>query len=104
MKRYVESHMGGYILHKNESENEFYQTDWNWPALATIMGWSVLRVQRRGKKIVHLTRVMLDSRARHDPDSYCRHLTDGTVKCNLCGITASDFIRCAGEYLDRIAR
>lgn len=67
-------------------------TDWDWPHVASDMGWSIQRVQRDGNKVVHLAR---------RPKRGCPHRsTDGTVKCEECGISAHDFITAAGQYLE----
>lgn len=74
---------------------DLYQTDWDYPAGASRCGWSIQRVQMRGGKAQHLAR-----RPRHG----CSHSgTDGTVDCRECGVTALDFIRAAGRFLDSIA-
>lgn len=37
---------------------------------------------------------------QRDPDAPCRHEgTHGTMDCPACGLTASEFIRAAGEFL-----
>ena len=86
----------GYIIGR-----DLYQTDYDFPSGASRCGWSILRVQRRKGKTVHLSRVpAYDARARL---GYCEHTgTDGTVDCS-CGVTAGDFISAAAEFLDRIA-
>lgn len=68
-------------------------TDWEYPSAATGLGWSIRRVQKRGNKTVTLSRVV--------PGKLnCRHSsTDGTVTCKECGVTASEFIAAAGEFL-----
>jgi hypothetical protein len=91
-----------YIVYGREypPEGELVQTDWDFPALAQSLGWSLLRVQRGSKgKVVHLKKVASgSSKAR------CRHSgTDGTVDCRECGLTASDFISAAAEWLDERA-
>ena len=81
------------------------QTDWECPAVATNFGWSLSpRVQRCPVcKHVQL----------HSPDvpfalceecggqyGICPHdHTDGTVICDECGVTASDFISAAYDWL-----
>lgn len=59
--------------------DEFYQTDWDFPALARRFGWN----GKVGRE-----------RCTHDS-------TDGTVDCKACGKTASQFIAAATDYLDR---
>lgn len=57
------------------------QLDLDCPGIASTFGWSVRSVQRRTK-----------GKCRHDS-------TDGTVRCEECGLDASDFISAACEWL-----
>ena len=81
---------------------ELVQVDYDYPGAATRCGWSILRVQQRDGRAVAMARVNRERLAAgHD----CHHSgTDGTVDCRECGCTASDFIRAAGEHLDRLAQ
>lgn len=97
---WVESHQhyaGGYArCTRQNPEGELHQTDWDWPSLAQAFGWSLARVQRRQGRTVELLR-----RSR----TGCQHeSTDGTVDCRDCGVTATEFITAASNYLDDIAR
>lgn len=77
---------------------ELVQSDWDFPALAQSLGWSLLQVQYdREGNVVHLKKVYPGhSKVR------CLHSgTDGTVTCPECGLTASDFIEAAAEWLDK---
>jgi len=65
-------------------------SDWDYPRLAQDNGWSLRRVQ----KIDGETRVLTRASKRCDHAS-----TDGTVACRECGVTASEFISAAGEWL-----
>ena len=57
-------------------ESVLFQTDWDFPGLARTLG--------------------------HRPKGSCAHRsTDGTVKCEECGKTASSFIEEAVEWLDK---
>ena len=58
-------------------ESILIQTDWDWPGLATSLGW------------VNRTR-------KHD----CYRYTDGTVNCQ-CGRDAMSMIEAAREFLDK---
>lgn len=92
MKRNVERHYGAFVVN-----GALVQTDWEYPATASALGWSIRRVQRVGPNVRHLAR-------RPSRHTACAHpYTDGTVQCPDCGVTASDFIRAAGEYLDKLA-
>lgn len=81
-------------------DGELVQTDWDFPALAQQLGWSLLRVQiDKEGKTVHLKKVY-----RGHSKVNCEHPhTDGTVTCGECGVTASDFISAAVEWLDERA-
>lgn len=87
------------------------QTDWDFPATARAFGWDMRTVQKCpacGK--VEIT----EDKDRPEPlhvlcgsdecrcDSFytCEHdRTDGTVTCQDCGLTASDFISAAYDWL-----
>jgi len=89
MKRNVEHHCGAYIVN-----GELVQTDWDFPATASNLGWSLTRVQKRNGTVKHLSRRSTKG---------CNHSgTDGTIDCRDCGVTASSFICAAAEYLDSL--
>lgn len=54
-----------------EKDTVLIQTDWDYPGVASRMGWSP-----------------------------CHPCTDGTVNCTECGKTASDMIAEAFEYIE----
>ena|SRR5579872_3113117 len=59
-------------------ESVLFQSDWDYPGLARSLGWGMLANRK------------------------CSHnCTDGTVKCDDCGLSASMFIQSAAEWLDR---
>lgn len=93
---------GSYIVYGRDypSDGQLVQSDWDFPGLAQSLGWSLLRVQRdEDGNVVHLKKVH-----RGHSKVYCQHDgTDGTVTCPACGITASDFISAAAEWLDERA-
>lgn len=84
------------------------QTDWDYPGVASSFGWSIQRVQRCPK---------CHEIAVHDPQGdiagewidcncdECRYLacshdaTDGTVDCEECGVTNSEFMSAAYDWL-----
>ena len=69
----------GQILQPYTGETCLVQSDWDWPGVASVFGWSV-RFRQRGR--------------------YCDHSgTDGTVDCPGCGMTAAAFIESAGDWL-----
>ncbi len=56
-----------------------FQTDWDFPALASTLGWN-LKIGREK----------------------CKHeKTDGTIDCPDCGKKAGDFIYAAQQWLDK---
>ena len=92
----VQHHYGAYLVGR-----DLYQTDWDYPRAAERCGWQLCRVQLRGGILTELARV---NRSRLLSGADCRHSgTDGTVDCRECGITASEFIQAAGDYLDSLA-
>ena len=52
-------------------QSTLVQTDWDYPAIASAMGWQP-----------------------------CHDGTDGTVKCDQCGKTASDLIGAAFDHIE----
>lgn len=92
---FIESHYGAYIVHTHRRDfngctspdcpkSYLVQTDWEFPSLAQDMGWSLRRVQKL--------------------KTHCDHRsTDGTITCQECGLTASDFINAASDFLSRKA-
>lgn len=96
---FIESHYGAYIVHTHRSDfagcsspdcpkSYFVQTDWDYPSLASEFGWSLRRVQKPGRK--------RSNRCDHSS-------TDGTIDCRECGVTATEFICAAGEYISNRA-
>ena len=100
----VESHYGAYIIRGRAwggREGTLVQTDWDYPATAERLGWSLRRVQR--PQAERYVRITPDGR-RYRTAKRCDHAsTDGTVDCRECGVTASEFIAAAGEFLSRRA-
>ena len=98
---------GTYLLVSSDGRDILVQTDWDYPGVATNLGWS--------PRIVHQAHCHVKA---HDADGYsetcdgegcaydsecpdcCEHDgTDGTVTCD-CGVSASDFIASAAAWLD----
>ena len=72
---------------------EIARIDWEYPALATRLGWSIRRVQRREKNIRFF-------KAARKGKNNCDHRgTDGTVNCPDCGVQAMAFVEAAAGYL-----
>jgi hypothetical protein len=72
----VEHHYGAYIVN-----GQLVQSDWDYPAAAQSIGYGL---RRRGERCAHRG-------------------TDGTIDCQDCGKTASQFISEAAAILDRHA-
>jgi len=96
---YIEStNYGSYIVHGRDHgpEGTLVQSDWDYPSTAEDFGWSLTRVQKRHGRAVILS--------RHTRKGCQHRMTDGTVDCAECGITAHEFIGAAGSFLDKITR
>ena len=69
---------------RDDSQTTLIQSDWDHPGIAQTMGWSLRDLQAE------------DS----DENNPCLHeSTDGTVTCKDCGLTASDFISAAYDFI-----
>lgn len=96
----VERHAGSFLIRgrnyrsideRGRDRGTLVQTDWDYPAYAQELGWSLVRVQGTANKWRHLSRRSIKG---------CQHQsTDGTIACSECGVTASAFISAASEYL-----
>lgn len=74
----------GEIIASDGKTTRLVQSDWDYPGVASTFGWTIQNVQKDD-----------------DPTyNFCEHSgTDGTVDCKECGITASEFITSAGNWL-----
>ena len=80
----IDEETGCYL--SDEENTVLFQTDWEFPMLASNFGWSIRESQ-----------VMQAGYY----GTVCDHSgTDGTVKCDTCGLTPATFIGEAREYLD----
>jgi hypothetical protein len=67
------------------------QSDWDYPSVAQSFGWDMRGVQKQAEDW------NLPDAA---PAAQCDHTrTDGTVTCPDCGLTATDFIVAASDWL-----
>jgi hypothetical protein len=64
----------------NEDNTILIQVDWDYPGIAQSFGWSLTAVQKDGEQCDHSG-------------------TDGTITCPECGLTPTDFISAASEWL-----
>ena len=72
----------GYIVQLVGTDKDLLiQTDWDYPSIAGTFGWDMKSVQR-GESF------------------HCEHSgTDGTIRCDECGLEPGDFISSAAEWL-----
>jgi len=95
----------GEILSDDEKQSIVVQSDWDYPGTASTFGWSVRNVQECDEcGHVHTKNVDGEQHplCEHCSESLtiCAHdHTDGTVDCHVCGLSASDFIEAAGQWL-----
>ena len=92
----VEHHHGAYLITGRGygRDGMLVQIDWDYPSVARELGWNMRRVQidRKGN-------ARLLQRAPNRGQG-CDHAnTDGTVTCE-CGLSATQFIAAARDYLD----
>lgn len=72
-------------LEDSQGRSVLFQTDWDWPSVASLFGWSTEH-EFKGKQGAE---ACLGS-----------GFTDGTVDCPQCGYKAGQFIASAREWLD----
>lgn len=66
------------------------QTDWDYPSVASTFGWNMMDVQKWPN----------EDELRKNTFEPCYHeATDGTIPCKECGVTASEFISAAYDWL-----
>ena len=96
---YLCSGVPGYEEIEDEDGTVLVQVDYDFPSLASSLGWSPLSVQRSAR---HGKRYTGPVRFNKEPCvTACLHpSTDGTVDCRECGCTAGDFIAGAARFLD----
>lgn len=70
----------------DETRSLLIQTDWDYPSVASNFGWDMRECQVTNAGYYGVT---------------CAHRgTDGTVKCDDCGLTPSTFIEQSQWFLD----
>jgi len=98
------------VTNLDTGEDILIQTDFDFPSVASVFGWSPKMVQKDFAKEIEkkawddgLTaeqeaNAIAEAEANFVP---CEHPnTDGTVDCNVCGVTTGEFIEGATKYLD----
>jgi hypothetical protein len=82
---------GTYLIKSDDGRDLLVQADWDFPATARTFGWNMEDVQKRQE----------DEDGNELPAVHCEHAgTDGTVTCPGCGLTATEFISAAANWLD----
>jgi hypothetical protein len=81
---------GAVKLVADDGRSVWFQQDWDWPSVAMDFGWSTNHKPRRST---------LEFNKEDLPCNGSRE-TDGTVKCPVCGKSASSFIYEARQFLD----
>ena len=85
------------------------QTDWDYPGTAGSFGWSIQCVRRcphcehvdtlpAGDQLISTDAKMTCAKCGEEY-SLCEHNGDGTVPCKACGLSQSDFIAAAYDWL-----
>ena len=95
----IEHHYGSYLITGRGYGRDgiLVQTDWDYPATARELGWNMRRVQpdRNGN-------ARFLERAPNAGHGCEHHGTDGTITCDACGLTATQFIAGAAKFLDSL--
>jgi hypothetical protein len=78
----VDAPCAGEIL-AEDGRSVLVQTDWDYPGTANTFGWDMRAAQQEDRR---------ENPCEHDG-------TDGTVPCRACGLTATDFISAAYDWL-----
>ena len=73
----ISHHFGAYIIDYENGKTELIQTDYSYPYVAAEFGYK-------------------------NPDKCVHRSTDGTIMCDECGKSPSEFIAQAREFIDGI--
>ena len=84
-----------------EDETRLIQTDWDYPGVASNLGWSPKRASREYIRSGNYRRgFVVTDRLHLECIRECDHsFTDGTVDCPGCGFDASYMIQHAGRWI-----
>lgn len=96
----------GEIINLTDGRSILIQVDWDYPSVATSFGWNMTEVQRcnRCGALNKVPRndcrvdVYICKTCNKEADICDHSSTDGTIDCD-CGVTASEFIAIAGDWL-----
>lgn len=113
------------VIDNDSGRSVLVHTDWDWPGLATTFGWSISQFQNANRdgdfewfaecgvfKCEECNTAFYPMELENGEQCQecsgkcvkfrpCDHRgTDGTVGCNCCKITSSQFIQAAGQWLD----
>lgn len=96
---HIEEVYTSFLIHHRGGETELVQVDYDFPPTAQRYGWNTRRVQPGLATFDDPKPEARVLRRAPNRGKGCDHGgTDGTVDCG-CGVTASDFISAASEYL-----
>ena len=84
---------GTYLIKSDDGRDILVQTDWDFPGTAQTFGWNIADAQRAAGEDDDGNELPAPPRCEHEG-------TDGTVTCPACGMTATEFITAASEWLD----
>ena len=89
---------GIFLIVADDGRDRLIQLDWDYPGVAESFGWSIGKIQAHCH---HNASTEECCPCPNDCEFACDHSgTDGTVRCDECGLTATDFINAAREWLD----
>jgi hypothetical protein len=89
-----------------DGRDQLIQLDYDFPAIANTFGWNIKSVQKcdrcGGASANHINiLVKYCPYCANNVGYMCDHPnTDGTVNCPDCGVTASEFISAARQWID----
>ena len=83
---------GTYLIGADDGRDTLIQTDWDFPGVANTFGWNIQDAQKYETD---------EDGMELEKKTTCDHSgTDGTVDCEKCGMTATEFITAAANWLD----
>lgn len=79
------------LLDETGKSIQFVQSDWDYPGLASMLGWDIQQVSKEVEDDAG-NAITIGGGCLHDS-------TDGTVECKNCKLKAGDFIASAYDWL-----